>query len=106
MIVEYVGQARLDGERDASYYRIRVELPRTIMREGGVFAMKSNFLAGMLVGALVGAAVGIIFAPEPGEETRERVKEGARKAKDAAADRARVIMRRGKDEEKESTEEA
>jgi hypothetical protein len=57
--------------------------------------MKSDFLAGVLVGALVGAAVGILFAPEAGEETRERVKEGALKVKEAATERARGMIRRG-----------
>lgn len=30
---------------------------------------------GLLVGALVGAAVGIFYAPRPGKETREMIKE-------------------------------
>jgi gas vesicle protein len=63
--------------------------------------MKGNFLAGLLVGALVGAAVGIIFAPEAGEETRERVKEGALKVKDVAAEKARSLIRRGEESEEE-----
>jgi gas vesicle protein len=64
----------------------------------------SDFLAGVLVGALIGAALGLLFAPEPGEETRARVKEGALKFKDAAADRGRAFLHRG--EEAEGEEEA
>ena len=66
--------------------------------------MRGNFLAGLLVGALVGAAVGIIFAPEAGEETRERVKEGARKLGEGVAEKAKGVIRRG-EEKKEGMEE-
>jgi len=67
--------------------------------------MKGNFLAGLLVGALLGAAVGLILAPESGEETRERVKEGARKLGEAAAEKARGLMHRGGEEKKETEED-
>ena len=41
--------------------------------------MKSgDFLAGVIVGALIGVSLGLLFAPDTGEETRERVVEGAR----------------------------
>ena len=60
----------------------------------------SDFLAGLLVGTLVGAALGLLFAPDPGEETRGRVAEGARKFKDAASERGRGWLKR-----KESAEE-
>lgn len=67
---------------------------------------KSDFVAGVLVGALLGAALGIIFAPAAGEQTRERVKEGALKLKDAAAERARAVMHRREEEcEKETCKE-
>jgi len=56
-----------------------------------------DFLAGLLVGALVGASLGLLFAPESGEETRERVKVGARKLRDAASERARSALRREKE---------
>jgi gas vesicle protein len=59
----------------------------------------SDFLAGVLVGALIGAALGLLFAPEPGEETRTRVKEGARKFKDAATERGRAFLQRGEEDE-------
>ena len=66
-------------------------------------SMKSgDFLAGVLVGALIGAALGLLFAPEPGEEIRERVVEKARKLKDAAAERGRALLHRSKEAEEEA----
>jgi gas vesicle protein len=59
----------------------------------------SDFLAGILVGALIGAALGLLFAPEPGEETRERVAERARKLREAAVERGRAFLKRGEEEE-------
>lgn len=38
-----------------------------------------NFLAAFVGGAAVGAAFGILFAPERGEDTRERIAEALRK---------------------------
>lgn len=37
--------------------------------------MKStgNFLAGIIGGAIIGAAVGVLFAPEKGEDTRNKL---------------------------------
>jgi len=60
-----------------------------------------DFLAGVFVGALIGAALGLLFAPESGEETRERVIEQARKLKEAASERGRALLRRSKEEEEE-----
>lgn len=34
-----------------------------------------EFLAGLIIGGLVGAAVALLFAPQPGEETRTRLRE-------------------------------
>ncbi len=62
--------------------------------------MKSgDFWVGLAVGALVGVAVGIVYAPQAGDETRSKVAEGARKLKDAAAERGRIALRRGKNAE-------
>ena len=63
-----------------------------------------DFMAGILVGVLIGGALGLLFAPEPGEETRELVAEKARKWKDVAGEKGRTILRRVK-EEAEETEE-
>lgn len=60
-----------------------------------------DFLAGVFVGALIGAALGLLFAPEPGEETRERVVERARKLKEAASERGRTLLRRSEEKEEE-----
>ncbi len=58
--------------------------------------MKSgDFMAGILVGVLIGGALGLLFAPEPGEETRELVAEKARQLKDAAAEKGRSLIHRG-----------
>lgn len=56
-----------------------------------------DFLAGMLVGALIGASLGLLFAPEPGEETRELVAERARRLKESAAERGRHVLKRGEE---------
>jgi len=35
----------------------------------------ADFLAGLLLGALAGAALALLYAPEPGEEARQKIKE-------------------------------
>lgn len=61
-----------------------------------------DFMAGVFVGALIGASLGLLFAPEPGEETRERVIEKARKLKDAASERGRTFLRHSEETEEEA----
>ena len=34
----------------------------------------SNFLAGLLLGGIIGAILGLLFAPQPGEKTREQLR--------------------------------
>jgi len=60
-----------------------------------------DFVAGILVGVLIGGALGLLFAPEPGEETREFVAEKARRLKEAAAEKGRSLIRRGEEEKEE-----
>ena len=35
----------------------------------------AEFLAGVVIGGLIGAAIGLLLAPQPGEETREQLRE-------------------------------
>lgn len=41
---------------------------------------------GLILGAAIGLAIGFLYAPRPGEETREIIKEKAVEAKDKATD--------------------
>ncbi|MBM3154624.1 MAG: YtxH domain-containing protein [Chloroflexi bacterium] len=50
-------------------------------REGG-----SGFAIGFIVGAVVGVAVGLLFAPRPGEETREILAEKGKQIRDKSVD--------------------
>ena len=68
----------------------------------------ASFIVGLILGAVAGAAVGFLYAPRPGRETREllkekaeraaeKAKEAAEKAKEAAAEaRERVEEKLGK----------
>jgi gas vesicle protein len=46
-----------------------------------------TFLAGLAIGALVGAGVALLFAPQSGQETRQRVARRARRLVRDARDR-------------------
>lgn len=37
-------------------------------------AEKTDFLAGLVIGTLVGIGLGMLFAPEPGQKMRERLR--------------------------------
>ncbi len=63
-----------------------------------------DFMAGILVGVLIGGALGLLFAPEPGEETRELVAEKARRLRETATEKGRGLLRRGKEEAEEEEE--
>jgi len=34
----------------------------------------SSFIAGLLLGGIIGAVLGLLFAPQPGEKTREQLR--------------------------------
>ena len=63
----------------------------------------SSFIIGFLAGTVAGLAVGFLYAPKPGKETRELLKEKAGefadKAREAASEaRKRVEDKLGKKE--------
>ncbi len=51
----------------------------------------SSFLTGLILGAVVGLAIGFLYAPRPGKETRELLKEKAVVAKEKATEFARKV---------------
>ncbi len=55
-----------------------------------------SFWIGMIVGAVVGATLGMVYAPKPGEETRGQLGEGVKKITDAAAQKGKGLLRRGR----------
>jgi gas vesicle protein len=46
----------------------------------------SGFAIGLIVGAALGLAIGFLFAPRPGAETRQLLKEKAETARERAAE--------------------
>ncbi|MBM3172679.1 MAG: YtxH domain-containing protein [Chloroflexi bacterium] len=46
----------------------------------------SGFAIGFVVGAVVGVVVGLLFAPRPGEETREILVEKGKQVRDKSAE--------------------
>ena len=48
-----------------------------------------GFLVAFVAGAAVGAAVALLFAPGPGEQTRQTLAQRAREGRDRAAEAAR-----------------
>src|SRR5207245_7104280 len=49
---------------------------------------KRDFVVGMLVGSAIGAAVALLYAPQPGDATRDMIKLKAGEAKDRAGELA------------------
>jgi gas vesicle protein len=45
----------------------------------------AEFLAGVIIGGLIGAAVGLLLAPQPGEETREQLRDKGIELKERVA---------------------
>lgn len=55
-------------------------------RNGG-----SGFAVGLIVSAVLGLAIGLLFAPRPGEETRQLLREKAEAARERATKVARKV---------------
>jgi gas vesicle protein len=53
----------------------------------------NGFLSGLILGVVIGAAVGLLYAPKPGAETRQMLKEKA----DAARARAAELAQKAKE---------
>lgn len=49
---------------------------------------KRDFVVGVLVGSAIGAAVALLYAPQPGDVTRDQIKTKAGEAKDKATELA------------------
>lgn len=52
---------------------------RTVKKETDRSSGGIGFAFGLIVGALIGAAAAILMAPQPGLQTREQLKDKARK---------------------------
>lgn len=50
-----------------------------------------NFITGLILGAVIGLAAGMLYAPQPGSETRELLKEKAEKVKEKAKEVAQKV---------------
>ncbi|MGB9694566.1 MAG: YtxH domain-containing protein [Caldisericaceae bacterium] len=57
----------------------------------------SNFFEGLIFGAAVGFVLGILFAPRPGKETREMLKERANEFASDAQNFAEEAKAKGRD---------
>ena len=55
-----------------------------------------GFLAGMLVGGIVGAGAALLLAPMQGEQTRRRIADTSRSAKDKVSQAASSVKSRTK----------
>ena len=48
-------------------------------------------------GLAAGSAIGILFAPQPGEETRRKLRDLADEGRNTLADRSRVLVDQGRE---------
>lgn len=51
----------------------------------------TSFLTGLVLGAVVGLAIGFLYAPQPGKETREMLKQKAEIARKKATEVAHKV---------------
>src|SRR3990170_2053345 len=58
---------------------------------------RTDFVAGLILGGLLGTAMALLFAPRPGEETRERLLESAEELRERARERADDVVRKVRD---------
>jgi len=63
-----------------------------------------NFALGLLLGAVIGVSVGMLYAPRPGSETREILKDKAEEVKDRASEFMEQV-REGASSAKQAAEE-
>ena len=64
----------------------------------------SSFGTGFLVGAFIGLTIGILYAPRPGKETRQQLKEKAEEVKEKAEEvkeKAEDIIEKARDQAEE-----
>ena len=64
-----------------------------------------EFLGGVLVGVLIGGALGLLFAPEAGEEVRQRIKERAGDYKNRAVETGSQWLEKSKSALRETKEQ-
>lgn len=50
-----------------------------------------GFATGFVMGAIAGLAIGFLYAPQPGEETRQRLREEVRKVREQTAEIAEKV---------------
>lgn len=65
-----------------------------------------GFLVGMLVGGLVGAGAALLLAPMEGAETRRKIADTSKSAKDRVAQAATNVKRRVKREPEAALKQA
>ena len=50
---------------------------------------KGNFFAGVILGTAIGTLLGVLFAPAPGQETRQKVAEKGKEVGELALEKAK-----------------
>jgi len=59
-------------------------------------AKASGFFAGLIIGALIGAGIALLYAPQPGEKTREQLRSRLVGLTERARDTFRQAIEEGK----------